>query len=124
MRHRSRGTGLALTVFALFAIVRLAAGATDDSYRRSVAQISADAALADGIAGPRLPAPRLSAPRGLLPGTPASPAESARTLEAPPVAPPSPDAPQTLGVSFLGATSAETNAFPPDTMGAAGPSQF
>ena len=32
--------------------------------------------------------------------------------------------PQTLGTSFTGATLADTNAFPPDTMGAAGPTQF
>jgi hypothetical protein len=36
-----------------------------------------------------------------------------------------PDAPQTLGVQFDGATGpAETGAFPPDTMGTVGPSQF
>ena len=33
-------------------------------------------------------------------------------------------APQTLGVNFLGANLADTNTYPPDTMGAAGPSQF
>jgi uncharacterized repeat protein (TIGR01451 family) len=32
--------------------------------------------------------------------------------------------PQTLGTSFTGATLADTGAFPPDSMGAAGPSQF
>lgn len=34
------------------------------------------------------------------------------------------DAPQTLGTNFTGATLADTGAFPPDSMGAVGPSQF
>src|SRR5690349_4643754 len=33
-------------------------------------------------------------------------------------------APQTLGISFTGSTLADENAFPPDCMGAAGPTQF
>jgi uncharacterized repeat protein (TIGR01451 family) len=35
-----------------------------------------------------------------------------------------PAAPQTLGIQFTGATLADTGAFPPDTMGTAGPTQF
>ena len=35
-----------------------------------------------------------------------------------------PAAPQTVGTSFTGATLADTGAFPPDSMGAVGPSQF
>jgi hypothetical protein len=35
-----------------------------------------------------------------------------------------PNTPQTAGVNFLGATLADTSAFPPDTMGAVGPAQF
>ena len=35
-----------------------------------------------------------------------------------------PNTPQTAGLNFLGATLADTAAFPPDTMGAVGPSQF
>jgi hypothetical protein len=35
-----------------------------------------------------------------------------------------PGNPQTLGLNFTGATLAETGAFPPDTMGAVGPTQF
>jgi uncharacterized repeat protein (TIGR01451 family) len=35
-----------------------------------------------------------------------------------------PSAPQTLGTQFTGATLADTGAFPPDTMGAVGPTQF
>src|SRR5262245_44122315 len=37
---------------------------------------------------------------------------------------PVPSAPQTLGTSFTGATLADTLAFPPDTMGTVGPTQF
>ncbi len=39
-------------------------------------------------------------------------------------APVEPLAPQTLGINFTGATLADTGAFPPDSMGAAGPTQF
>ncbi len=35
-----------------------------------------------------------------------------------------PNTPQVADVSFLGATLADTHAFPPDTMGAAGPAQY
>jgi hypothetical protein len=38
--------------------------------------------------------------------------------------PPLPQTPQILAVNFLGATLADTASFPPDSMGAAGPSQF
>ena len=34
------------------------------------------------------------------------------------------DAPQTLGISFTGATLADAGLFPPDVMGAVGPSQY
>src|SRR4051794_4752444 len=36
----------------------------------------------------------------------------------------SPNTPQPIGVNFLGATLGDTGAFPPDSMGAVGPSQF
>ena len=39
-------------------------------------------------------------------------------------APEAPAAPQTIGVNFRGAALADTDAFPPDTTGAAGPTQF
>jgi hypothetical protein len=35
-----------------------------------------------------------------------------------------PNTPQAADVSFLGATLADTHAFPPDSMGAAGPAQY
>jgi hypothetical protein len=40
------------------------------------------------------------------------------------VTPLTPLAPQTFGTSFTGATLSDTGAFPPDSMGAVGPSQF
>ena len=49
---------------------------------------------------------------------PPLPDEGTRLRETPPFAP------QTLGTSFTGATLADTFAFPPDTMGVAGPTQF
>ncbi len=72
--------------------------------------------------------PELEGPdRRTLPQDPRSPALP-RWPPAPGVAPltgaPAPLAPQTLGISFTGATLADTFAFPPDTMGAAGPTQF
>src|SRR5206468_12893417 len=51
-------------------------------------------------------------PGGSAPARAASPAAA------------SPGAPQTLGVHFLGASLADSNAFPPDTSGAVGPAQF
>ena len=63
--------------------------------------------------------------RDLLPVNPFSPQES----QWPPKKggePPSPvlTSPQTIGPNFTGATLAETGAFPPDSMGAVGPTQF
>ncbi len=46
------------------------------------------------------------------------------TADAPPYVPDVPGSPQTLGISFTGATLTDTLAYPPDTMGAVGPSQF
>src|SRR5438874_2068311 len=37
---------------------------------------------------------------------------------------PLPDAPQTTGTTFQGATLTDTGAFPPDSMGAVGPTQY
>ncbi len=68
--------------------------------------------------------PRLRANRENLKQNPASPAvaqfpnnpTSDKTI--------SPNSPQTPGTEFTGATLADTGAFPPDTMGTVGPSQF
>ena len=123
MLHRC-GKGLVVAALAGAALAANLRGETGGSYRRSVAEIEAAQTAADGMPAPRLAAPRLVSPRALLPSNADSPAETASVAGAAPVAPPGPSAPQTLGVSFLAATSAETNAFPPDTMGAAGPTQF
>ena len=91
-----------------------------EPFRKSVAAIMAGAALHEN--GLRLPAPRFSASRHHL----GSRAESPRTASTPAgvSAPAAPSAPQALGVNFRGATLADTDAFPPDTSGAAGPTQF
>ena len=91
-----------------------------DPYRRSIADIMADPGRASSAPAPIRP--RLRAPRhdlGLSPASPTTAAflEDAAFAEAP-------SAPQALGVNFLGATLADTDAFPPDTSGAAGPTQF
>ena len=122
MLHRSHGKGLVVAALAGAAFAAALRGETGGAYRRSVAEIEAAQNAAEGAAAPRIPAPRLASPRALLPSNTDSPAETASLTGDAPVAPPGPSAPQTLGVSFLAATSAETNAFPPDTMGAAGPS--
>jgi hypothetical protein len=127
MSDRAPGRRLALvslaTLLLAAAAAAPAAAESRDLYRRTVAEIQA-ARSASAPAGARPPAARLAAPRAHLGVAPASPAEATSPAVGAPVGSPGPDAPQTLGVSFLGATSAETNAFPPDTMGAAGPSQF
>jgi hypothetical protein len=67
--------------------------------------------------------PVLRPDRRGLPQNPDSPAGPAELLQASGVERGA-LSPQTLGTSFTGATLADINAFPPDTMGAAGPTQF
>jgi hypothetical protein len=97
--------------------------AEPEPFRRSVAELMSSPPL--GEDGPRLAPPRLAPSRRHLGGHPESPrtasAPSASAGAAPAAAP---SAPQTLGANFQGATLADTNAFPPDTSGAAGPTQF
>jgi hypothetical protein len=105
-----------LLALLLFPAAARASGT--DPYRRSIADIMA----ARASSAPALPRPRFRAPRhdlGLSPSSP--PAASAPAGAA---AAETPSAPQALGVNFLGATLADTDAFPPDTSGAAGPTQF
>jgi len=123
MLHRC-GKGLVVAALAAAAFAAGLRAETGGAFQRSVAEIQAAQTAADGMSAPRLAAPRLASPRALLPPNADSPADTASLAGDAPVAPPGPSAPQTLGVSFLAATSAETNAFPPDTMGAAGPTQF
>jgi hypothetical protein len=102
--------------------------ATEPSpYAKSVEAIMASQRVAERAGGPPLHAPRFAARRGHLGGNPRSERaaafpRAAASLPAP--APAAPSAPQTPGVNFLAATLADTNAFPPDTSGAAGPTQF
>src|ERR1051325_1853708 len=58
-----------------------------------------------------------------LPSNPSSPNTASWPPPTNSVAPP-PEAPQALGLNFTGVTLADTLSFPPDTLGAAGPSQF
>ena len=117
MLQKTRAAGPIAAI--LFAIGIPLSGQTAGLYQETGAQIMARQSIADMMQGPRRMKPRLASPRqspASRPSAPAavSPAHAAST----------PGEPQTLGVNFLGANLADTNAFPPDTMGAAGPSQF
>jgi hypothetical protein len=70
--------------------------------------------------------PVLRPDRQGLPQNPNSPDQSRelQTASAPALNEPVPLAPQILGTSFTGATYADTISYPPDTMGAVGPTQF
>jgi hypothetical protein len=97
---------------------------------RGVSETTAEIMARQAFAPPAAPPvarPEHEGPdRRLLPQNPASP-DAPRWANGRPVytpAPPRTDSPQTLGTAFTGATLAETNSFPPDTMGAVGPTQF
>jgi hypothetical protein len=100
-----------------------ARGEARSPYQETGAEIMARQLLADRTAGQRQQPPRFTtlarrhsnAPHAPVPAGVSAPAR---------IAPPSPRAPQTLGINFLGADLADSNAFPPDTMGAVGPTQF
>jgi len=94
------------------------------AHRETVAEIMARQRLAGDLFSFPVPRPRRVAPRWNLPGNPSSPARPTFPEAAAAVAPPLPAAPQTLGITFLGAQLSDSNAFPPDTAGAAGPTQF
>src|SRR5262245_37102427 len=123
---RAAGTGP--TYF--LALVALAApgvsAAETGSFQRTVADIMTSPGTPAPASAPR-PAVRLTAPRRDL----ALPADSPRAARAPVnavrtavMSPDAPSAPQTPGVNFLGTTLAQAGVFPPDTAGAAGPTQF
>jgi hypothetical protein len=117
MPPKIRAAGLLLATLLSAAIP--AFGEVRNPYQETGAEIMERQRLADRTAGPRRQAPRFATPRRRS-------AVSSRSQAASPaaVAAPSPRAPQTLGVNFLGANLADSNAFPPDTMGAVGPTQF
>jgi hypothetical protein len=113
-------TRFALPITALlFAIGIPLSGQAANPYQETGAQIQARQRVADLTPGPRREKPRFASPRQRRAVSP-SPALSAPPLHGVP----SSGEPQTLGVNFLGANLADTNTYPPDTMGAAGPSQF
>src|ERR1700737_2635211 len=93
---------------------------------RTIAQLMADQAVRGRVPTRPLLRPEFHGPdRRGLPQNPASvdspslPASSRR------LAKPQPARPKTLGIQFNGATGpTETGAFPPDTMGAVGKTQF
>src|SRR5262245_15478617 len=117
-----RFTGAGVTV--LFAAAAIAAADSGGGpYRRTVAQIMDESSARIGPPRPPSSTPRLRSPRERLTGRERALAGDSRS-RAVSAAPSSPSAPQTLGISFRGATLADTNAFPPDSSGAAGPSQF
>jgi hypothetical protein len=123
MLKRTRATGLVLSF--LFAAAASVYGQHSRAYQETVAEIMARQEIADFIAGPRWIKPRLLAPRENVASNPSSPASATFPAGAVAVAAPAPSAPQTIGVNFLGAQLSDTNGFfPPDTMGAAGPTQF
>ncbi|HEY1434975.1 MAG TPA: IPT/TIG domain-containing protein [Thermoanaerobaculia bacterium] len=117
MLPKIRAAGILLAT-SLFAIA-LPAPAQVGPYQESGADLAARQHLADRTTGSRPRAPRFATPRR-RPATASRPTASTPAAVAAPV----PRAPQTLGVNFLGADLADSNAFPPDTMGAVGPSQF
>ena len=96
--------------------------AETDPFRRTVADVMASAGRPGTGAGPARPSLRAS--RHHLGGRPESPRSAASPAGLGAPAPEAPAAPQTIGVNFRGAALADTDAFPPDTSGAAGPTQF
>jgi hypothetical protein len=117
MLPKIRAAGLLLATFLCSAIP--AVGGVRNAYQETGAEIMERQGLADRTTGPRRQAPRFATPRRR-----SSPSSRSQAAAPAAVAAPSRRAPQTLGVNFLGANLADSNAFPPDTMGAVGPTQF
>ncbi len=96
-------------------------------YRETGAEIAVAQTAAERLQGPRPAPPRFAARRRPLASPAGSPVAAGRSTAASgsgSVALPAPREPQSLGVSFLGASLADSSSFPPDTMGAVGPTQF
>jgi hypothetical protein len=109
-----------LCAAALLAAAATLAG-TGAPFRESGAEIMARQSSADRVQGPRLAPPRFVVRRRALSPRAAS---AAPRLASGGVSTPAPVASQSLGVCFLGADLSDSNAFPPDTAGAVGPTQF
>lgn len=84
---------------------------------------AASSAAANAVTPARI-RPRLRPDRRNLPGDPASPTVMSQQRAADSSAGAITPSALTVSTSFTGATLADTGAFPPDTMGAVGPSQF
>src|SRR5437870_4868504 len=94
--------------------------------QETVEQIMARQAATPPRLTPRI-SPRHVRNRQDLPQNPLSTSEAqspAATAFAKLPQKPAPLAPQTIGTTFTGAVLTDTGAFPPDTMGAVGPTQF
>ncbi len=111
-------TALLAAAALLTALSPLAAA--ENPHQETVARIMERQAEAAPVSGPRFVQPR----RAVRRRGPATSVAKAPAGTASPSARPAAGEPQTLGVNFLGASLADTNTFPPDTMGAVGPTQF
>src|SRR5512135_1396033 len=123
MRRRVRSLSVVAAAVCLIGLPAAAAlGGTAGPFRESGAAIAQRQSIADGFQGPRAPSPYFPSPRRRT-GSPAALAPAA-AAPAPRRTRPASPAAQTLGVNFLGANLADSNAYPPDTSGAVGPTQF
>jgi hypothetical protein len=108
-------------VAAALLVSTAALAGTSATHRESGAAIAERQISANRVQGPRPGPPRFSVRRRVpSSGTSLTPPRRASGG----VATPAPAASQSLGVSFLGADLSDANTFPPDTSGAAGPTQF
>jgi len=116
---------LSATALCLPAFLAAAAPSTAATpFQETGTEIAARQEASGRIARPPVLRPRFSSPRRRAPGAPRAGASASptSTVHTGPrgIGPSAP----TLGVSFLGASLADSNAYPPDTSGAVGPTQF
>jgi peptidase C25-like protein len=98
---------------------------TDNPIQRTTAELMADEASRPAQSRSRMMKPEFEHDRDNIPDGPGAIAASQWPLPDKNAPTPQLGAPQTLGTQFDGATGpSETGAFPPDTMGAVGPTQF
>ncbi len=114
-----------------FLIVPAFAGLADTGGRRldgglGIQESTTSIQQRQAVSGPRAPRPEHEVrypDRSGLPQAPGAPAVSSFPAARPGSSGPSPNI-HTTGLAFDGPTLADTGAFPPDTMGAVGPTQF